>query len=357
MSIYTKTGDGGTTRLMKLQNVSKSDDRIQLLGNIDELTSNLGLAKSMENREEIRFEIERIQENLMIIMAGVADQFNKEYKLNEEEVIHLEKEINKIEDTFPREKKFVLPGECELSARYDVARTVARRAERWLTIVNRKFDADSGARKYMNRLADYIYMVARQTDYLYKTGSLTVNTSKTGIDPISGNATAESVNDSVVNYDQLVNSVLQKLGFGINKIDLSIAKRLIEKIEEESLRRGLHAVIAVCNPEGNPVAVHVMDGAFLASFDIAMKKAYTCVAVKMSTEELGKLAMPGETFYGIDKADNGRMIIFGGGVPLTIDGKIVGGLGISGGTSEQDGSLADYGLEVFKEVLETVDGK
>lgn len=352
MSIYTKTGDSGTTRLMKIQNVAKSDDRIQLLGTIDELTSNLGLVKTMESRQTMIDELEHIQRNLMTIMAGVADQFNLEHKLPEEEVSHLEKEINRMENSFPRKKEFVLPGENELSARYDVARTVARRAERCLTVVDRKFDADTGAKKYMNRLADYLYMAARYTDYQTAQGEMIISQGRK-----EGSKDTSVKSSQMPNQEYLVNAVLNKLGLGFSKLDLQTAKKLIEKIEEESLKRGMNAVIAVCNPEGNPVAVHVMDGAFLASFDIAMKKAYTSVAVKMSTEELGRLAMPGETFYGIDKADNGRMIIFGGGVPLLSGDRIIGGLGISGGTSEQDSSLADYGLEVLNEVLEEVKEK
>ncbi|MEI3193950.1 MAG: heme-binding protein [Lachnospiraceae bacterium] len=82
------------------------------------------------------------------------------------------------------------------------------------------------------------------------------------------------------------------------KIHLEAAKKLTEKIEEEARRRGKQAVIAVCGPEGNPICVHVMDGAFLVSFDVAMKKAYTSVAVKMSTKELSVLAQPGDTFTG-----------------------------------------------------------
>ena len=116
-------------------------------------------------------------------------------------------------------------------------------------------------------------------------------------------------------------------------------------------RRGKQAVIAVCGPDGNPIAVHVMDGAFLVSFDVAVKKAYTSVAVKMSTMELSKLAQPGQTFYGVDKMMDGKIVIFGGGVPLTHNGMIIGGLGISGGTGEEDHSLAEYALSVLEEVL------
>lgn len=93
-----------------------------------------------------------------------------------------------------------------------------------------------------------------------------------------------------------------------SRITLNTAKKLIEKLEQEALRRGQHAVIAVCNPEGNPVAVHVMDGAFIVSFDVAMKKAYTAVAVKMSTMELSKLAQPGETFMELTNWMGARLL-------------------------------------------------
>ena len=143
--------------------------------------------------------------------------------------------------------------------------------------------------------------------------------------------------------EAVIQEVLKRMGVQ-GRITLDSAKRLIEKIEEEAKRRGKNAVIAVCGPEGNPVAVHVMDGAFLVSFDVATKKAYTSVAVKMSTMELSKLAQPGETFYGVDKMDNGKIVIFAGGIPLKVGDTIIGGLGISGGTGEEDHSLAEYGL-------------
>ncbi len=136
-----------------------------------------------------------------------------------------------------------------------------------------------------------------------------------------------------------------------SRITLKKAKALIEKIEEESIRRGMNSVIAICGPEGNPIAVHVMDGAYLVSYDVAVKKAYTSVAVKMSTRELGELAGPGGTFYGVDTLESGKIAIFGGGVPLKCGNTIIGGLGISGGTSEEDHSLAEYGLTVLGDIM------
>ena len=150
--------------------------------------------------------------------------------------------------------------------------------------------------------------------------------------------------------EAVIQEVLKRMGIQ-GRITLASAKRLIEKIEQEAERRGKKAVIAVCGPDGNPIAVHVMDGAFLVSFDVATKKAYTSVAVKMSTKELSVLAQPGGTFYGVDKMDNGKIVIFGGGVPLKVGDTIIGGLGISGGTGEEDHSLAEYGLSVLNEVL------
>lgn len=340
MKIYTKTGDGGTTSLMKTRNVQKSDDRIQLLGTIDELTSNLGLVKASGTDVEMSQQIERIQKNLMMVMSGIADQYNKDYRLDEAEVAVLETEINRMEGLFPREKKFVLPGENRLSAQIDVARTVARRAERWMSAVDRKFSVDKTAKKYMNRLSDYLYIAACYTGYVGdREGDVSNHQAQAG-------KGAERMTDN-----EVIKAVLEKLGRGISRISLETAKKLIEKVEAESARIGLNAVIAVCGPDGNPIAVHAMDDSFLASFDIAMKKAYTSVAVRMPTSELAKMAQPGQPLYGIDKADNGKIIIFGGGVPLAADGRIIGGLGVSGGTTEQDTGMAEFGLAVFPSVI------
>lgn len=342
MNIYTKGGDKGMTNLVHTRNVSKADDRIDLLGTIDELTSHLGLVKSMLTEvQTIRF-LEEIQQTLITVMAGVADPYNREYKIADEKTQTLEAEIDRLEGLFERPKKFILPGSSRISAQMDVARTVARRAERALASVSVKFGSDNGTKKYMNRLADYLYVLARREDAKGETG---VTAGGIGKDTKMKTAEGQTVNEAVVQ------EVLQRIGMQ-GKITLEQAKKLIEKIEEEAKRVGKKAVIAVCGPDGNPIAVHVMDGAFLVSFDVAIKKAYTSVAVKMSTMELNKLAQPGGTFYGLDKMEGGNIIIFGGGVPLKIGEIIIGGLGVSGGTGEEDHALAEYGLSVLHEICQ-----
>lgn len=345
MNIYTKNGDKGTTDLIRTKNVSKSDDRIQLVGTIDELTSHLGLVKTMIRDENTVHILEGIQETLITVMAGVADPFNREYKIGDEKTEFLEAEIDRMEAMFERPRKFILPGGTRLSAEIDVARTVARRAERALALVGIKFGADTGTKKYMNRLADYLYVLARYTD-----ARAELQDSRKESDTASLSEEAAVMNDNGMVNEALVQEVLKRLGVQ-GKITLDSAKRLIEIIEEEAKRRGKQAVIAVCGPDGNPVAVHVMDGAFLVSFDVAVKKAYTSVAVKMSTMELNALAQPGGTFYGLDKMEGGNIIIFGGGIPIKVGDKIIGGLGVSGGTGEEDHSLAEYGISRLAEAL------
>ena len=91
-----------------------------------------------------------------------------------------------------------------------------------------------------------------------------------------------------------------------------------------------------------------MDDAYIASFDIALNKTYTSASLKMSTAELSQLSQPGQPLYGIQFTNDGKIVIFGGGEVLEADGKIVGALGVSGGTAEQDTAIAAYGKQVFE---------
>lgn len=146
--------------------------------------------------------------------------------------------------------------------------------------------------------------------------------------------------------EELTNIVLDCVNTR-NRITLEEAKKVIENAEKESLRQGLSNVISVCGADGNMIAVHVMDGAPLVSFDVSMNKAYTAVAVRVETKALGPLSTPGADLYGLDKCCGGRIIVFGGGVPLMRDGQIIGGIGISGGTAEQDHMIARWTADHF----------
>ena len=103
---------------------------------------------------------------MIFLMSGVADPRNRSLRFPESHVTELEKEIDILEGSFQAEKKNVLYGGCELSARLDVACTVARRAERRFVKMKLVYGGDMAAMQYMNRLSDYLYILARYADYL-----------------------------------------------------------------------------------------------------------------------------------------------------------------------------------------------
>ncbi len=134
-------------------------------------------------------------------------------------------------------------------------------------------------------------------------------------------------------------------------ITLAKAKRLIERVEQKAAQMGVKAVVAVSNAAARPVAIECMDDSYIASYDVALNKAYTVVALKMSTIKLKGLSNPGQSLYGIQFTNGGQIVIFGGGDPLVYNGKIIGGLGVSGGSEEQDTELSAYGASILPEIM------
>ena len=135
----------------------------------------------------------------------------------------------------------------------------------------------------------------------------------------------------------------------IEYISLSDAKFLAGKVEERAREMGVNAVVAIADEGGNLKLCECMDNSYLASRDIAINKSYTVVALKMSTAKLATLARPDGPLYGVQHTNGGRIVIFGGGDTLELHGKILGGLGVSGGSAEQDTALSAYGKKVFEE--------
>lgn len=136
------------------------------------------------------------------------------------------------------------------------------------------------------------------------------------------------------------------------KMNLSLAKKLANAVEEKAEEMGLKIVVSISDAAARPILTECMDDAYIASYDVAFNKAYTVVALKMPTITLKGLSQPGESLYGIQFTNGGKIVIFGGGDPLKIGDKIVGGLGVSGGSEEQDTFLSAYGAEYFKKLTE-----
>lgn len=136
----------------------------------------------------------------------------------------------------------------------------------------------------------------------------------------------------------------------IGTVSLDVAKDVIEAAERRATAIDTPMVITVANSEGNLVAQHRMDDAWLASVDISRNKAYTAAALDMPTHELADSTQPGGSLYGLQNTDQGRMVIFGGGYPLIRDGEVVGAIGVSGGAVDQDMDVAEAGVSKFNEL-------
>ena len=351
MEMFTGSGDRGMTSLKRDRNVSKADDRIQAIGEIEDLITHIGMIKLHADDVSLKADLEKIQRNLLICIEGIHDPYHKDNKISEEEVKVLNEKTENLRASYPMTAYEPLPGGCEASLRIDMARGVARRAERWLASSDKKYGGQPMRKQYMNLLGDYLYALARYTDFVDSKKPAQATVTPAAPEP-AVSAPAKVVNEKVpvaeLTKEIVIQEVLKRIQT-MDRVTLDIAKRLIEKIEGYATSVGKKAVVAVCGPDGNPVAVHVMDGAFLVSFDVAVKKAYTAVSVKMSTMELGKLVQPGQTFAGLEQIERDKLVFFGGGVPLFAGDKLVGGLGISGGTGEEDDDIAQYALSVFEE--------
>jgi uncharacterized protein GlcG (DUF336 family) len=131
-------------------------------------------------------------------------------------------------------------------------------------------------------------------------------------------------------------------------ITLEEAKRVIAAAEKKAAELGQPMNIAVADDGANLVAHVRMDGAWIGSIDISIHKAFTARAFDISTRDLGKNAQPGAQFFGIEVSNGGRVMIFAGGIPLRRERKVVGAIGVSGGSGEQDQAVAEAGVAAFK---------
>jgi uncharacterized protein GlcG (DUF336 family) len=133
----------------------------------------------------------------------------------------------------------------------------------------------------------------------------------------------------------------------INRLDISDARILIEGARAKAQDIGVPMCIAITDEGGNLIAFERMDGGKVTSSIIAMDKAYTAAGAKKATHEYGAASQPGAPAYGISSAIGGRLMVVGGGLPVIVNGDVVGGIGISSGTPMQDQEVAQAGIDVF----------
>mgnify|MGYP001121411428 CR=1 FL=1 len=163
--IYTRTGDKGETSLISGQRVKKSDWRVAVLGELDELNSSIGVAISFLSLEEIQAVLNRIQNELFTVGAEIATKNHSgkptNFSITEESVKRLEEQIDKFSEGLAPLKDFILPGGSQPSAFLHLARSICRRAERALVILAEKEHVRDVLLKYLNRLSDLLFVLAR----------------------------------------------------------------------------------------------------------------------------------------------------------------------------------------------------
>lgn len=164
--IYTKTGDEGNTSLIGGLRVPKYDERIETYGTIDELNSWVGLISDQEIDDKIKTVLVEIQDRLFTIESLLAKSPDssdiKLPEISEEDIILLEREIDKMNEELPALSSFILPRGHTTVSYCHLARTVCRRAERLAIKMKTKFDVDAINIKYLNRLSDYFFVLSRK---------------------------------------------------------------------------------------------------------------------------------------------------------------------------------------------------
>ncbi len=299
---------------MTRQHIPKDSPVFQLLGTLDELNACLGVARNEAPAlDEI---IRRLQSDVMAASGELAG--GKKFA-DKAQLSQLEGAIDTAAQSAGEFNGCVQPGATAGGASLDVARTVVRRAERWAVTASQTGGITRDMLAWLNRLSDLLFTLARLCD---ATGD--VIPTPAVVPAVGGVATADFCDRA-----------------------LALCRAVVQYAAE----RDVKVVAAVCDAGGNPVAMLRADDAFIASVDIATNKAFTAVSLKMTTEQLGKLAQPGESLYGIQFTNNGRIVIFGGGVPLTENGAIVGGFGVSGGSAEQDTAFGNFAKEFYEKEL------
>lgn len=325
MKVYTKTGDGGQTSLLSRQRIWKDDVRVHAYGTVDEASSAIGLAKALLTCSGTKDILQRIQLELIALNADLATdgpEGEVECRIKPEHVTNLESWIDEWERQRIPQKFFVTPGGCPASAALDLARTIVRRAERCTVELQHSAAVPKAVSLYLNRLSDFLFVLARCVEQQDLVARVTA-----GVLQVLGKERAAT--------SRRAGSVLER------------AKKIMEAAEYKALEIGVPMVMSVVDEGGNLVAQQRMDGSLLASITLSLDKAYTAAALQMSTEQAAELAVPGKTLYGLASAAGGRLIVFGGGVPIRENAIVVGGFGVSGGSVQEDVLVAKTGLSVL----------
>ncbi len=137
----------------------------------------------------------------------------------------------------------------------------------------------------------------------------------------------------------------------VTRLNLTGAKLMLEAAERKAAEIGVDMDIAITDDGGTLLAFHRMDGAQVTSIDIAINKAFTAAGARSATADYARIAEPGGGAFGIHVSNQGRFMVFPGGLPVVVDGQAIGGIGASSGSGEQDVEVVQAGVDALLAAL------
>lgn len=327
--IYTKTGDKGMTSLYGGTRIKKSDLKVEVYGTIDEVNTVIGLAKASIKNQEVKELLLLIQNFCFIIAAYFAsDEKAKTVtsnKITDEDIEKIENQIDKYNSMLPPLKNFIIPGENLSSTMLHLARTVIRRAERNIIKLKDQEEVDLKILKYINRISDLMFVLARFEDM------------EEVVQKIKENIISQTTNETLKNREK-----------NIEQLTLELSKKMVQLGIIKAKEIGVNFVFSIVDNHGNLILLERMEDSLLVSIEISQNKAYTAIALKTSTDKLGPLSVPQGPLYGLNHANGGKIITFGGGFPIIYKDKLIGGIGVSGGSVEEDMLVAKECLKIIE---------
>jgi ATP:cob(I)alamin adenosyltransferase len=327
-NVYTRTGDAGLTGLFGGSRVPKQNPGVEAYGTVDEANSAIGEAKAVAMDASVRATLHGIQQRLFVVAAELAsDATGREILANTvgpADVKDLEDLIDMCQVVTGPQREFVVPGRDVPSAALHRARTVTRRAERRVLTMSETIPVRPELIKYLNRLSDTLYALARLTEHHHDV---------TMIEQVVRAAVARALGAPRTTQDY----------------DLATLKLMAEAAEAKAAELGVPIVFAGVDAGGNLMLLHRMADSLMGSIDIAINKAYTSAAFKLPTSALKDASTPAGELHGIQNSNGGRVVVFGGGLPVFLDGRIAGGIGVSGGTVEEDVRIVTHAISAVQE--------
>jgi ATP:cob(I)alamin adenosyltransferase len=336
-NVYTRTGDAGLTGLFGGSRVPKQDPGVEAYGTVDEANSAIGEAKAVAMDESVRATLHSIQQRLFVVAAELAsDAKGREILANTvgpADVKGLEDLIDMCQVVTGPQREFVVPGRDVPSAALHRARTVVRRAERRVLTMSETIPVRPELIKYLNRLSDTLYALARLTEHQHDMTMIerVVRTAVTRA--LSGGTLPEPDDGPAI----------------VTTYDLSTLKLMSEAAEAKAAELGVPIVFAGVDAGGNLMLLHRMSDSLLGSIDIAIGKAFTSAAFKLPTSALKDASTPAGELHGIQNSNGGRVVVFGGGLPVFVNGRIAGGIGVSGGTVDEDVCIVTHAISAVQE--------